>query len=185
MRDHIVRMAAYNEAMNVKLYDAAAQLVPHDLFDDRKAFFGSLFATLNHLLVGDTIWLMRFSTHPACHPALDVVRGQTAPTSLTAPLATDLPALAARRRNLDRTICAWSQQLSDADLDHVLCYANTKGIVSRKRFSSLVMHFFNHQTHHRGQASTLLTQSGVDIGVTDLLMLIPNEPEADPSPARP
>jgi len=177
MREHIVRMAAYNEVMNVKLYEAAAQLAPHDLFDDRKAFFGSLFATMNHLLVGDSIWLKRFSTHPACHPALDAIRQRQAPASLTAPLASDLPTLAALRRDLDRTIRAWADQLTDADLDHALCYSNTKGVVSRKRFSSLAMHFFNHQTHHRGQATTLLSQSGVDTGMTDLLMLIPNEPE--------
>ncbi|MEK7877983.1 MAG: DinB family protein, partial [Pseudomonadota bacterium] len=57
-------------------------------------------------------------------------------------------------------------------------YANMKGIVSNKRFSSLVMHFFNHQTHHRGQATTLLFQAGQDVGVTDLLAVIPNEGNA-------
>ncbi len=178
MCQHIVRMAAYNEAMNVKLYDAAAQLAPDALLADRRAFFGSLFATMNHLLVGDSIWLKRFSAHPACHLALDTIRGQPAPTTLTEPLAPDLAGLWTLRQELDRTIRAWTGQLTEADLDHVLLYGNTKGIVSRKRFSSLVMHFFNHQTHHRGQATTLLSQSGIDIGMTDLLMLIPNEPEA-------
>ena len=55
---------------------------------------------------------------------------------------------------------------------------DTKGIVGRRKFSSLVLHFFNHQTHHRGQATTLLFQAGQDVGVTDLLMLIPNEAAA-------
>ena len=61
------------------------------------------------------------------------------------------------------------------DLDHVLVYANTKGVAAQWNFFSLVMHFFNHQTHHRGQATTLLSQAGIDVGVTDLLMLIPND----------
>lgn len=39
-----------------------------------------------------------------------------------------------------------------------------KGVVSDKDFYSLVMHFFNHQTHHRGQVTTLLSQAGVDVG---------------------
>lgn len=182
MCDHIVRLAAYNEAMNVKLYHAAAQLAPEALCADRGAFFGSLFATMNHLLVGDSIWLKRFSTHPACHRALDAIRERPAPTTLTEPLAPDLARLWALRQELDRTIHAWADQLTEADLNHVLRYGNTKGVVSRKRFSSLVMHFFNHQTHHRGQATTLLSQSGIDIGMTDLLMLIPNEPEAHPDP---
>jgi uncharacterized damage-inducible protein DinB len=57
----------------------------------------------------------------------------------------------------------------------VLRYQNTKGVPANRRFSSLLQHFFNHQTHHRGQVSTLLSQAGVDIGVTDLLALIPDE----------
>jgi len=83
-----------------------------------------------------------------------------------------------RRRMLDAVIRRWAAELEDADLRHVLRYANTRGIVSQKRFSGLVTHFFNHQTHHRGQATTLLFQAGQDVGVTDLLALIPNEPEA-------
>lgn len=146
-----------------------------DLFADRKAFFGSLFATMNHIVVADTIWLKRFSAHPARQPALDAIRDAAAPGALNQLLADDLPSLLALRRGLDQTIQRWAADLTAADLEQPLSYANMKGVVSRKRFSSLIMHFFNHQTHHRGQATTLLSQSGIDIGVTDLLMLIPNE----------
>jgi uncharacterized damage-inducible protein DinB len=173
--EHIVLMAAYNEAMNEKLYAMAAQLPPEDLFKDRKAFFGSLFGTMNHLAVADTIWLKRFCSHPARQTALDAIRDSAAPTALNQPLADDLRGLQAVRRRLDQTIRRWAAELTAADLEHVLAYANTKGVVSNKRYASLIMHLFNHQTHHRGQATTLLSQSGVDIGVTDLLMLIPNE----------
>jgi uncharacterized damage-inducible protein DinB len=173
--DHIVRMAAYNEVMNAKLYSAAAQLSAEDLFADRKAYFGSLFGTMNHIAAADTIWLKRFCAHPARQPALDALRDAAAPAGLSQLLADDLPGLLALRRGLDQTIGRWAAELTAPDLDHVLAYANTKGVVSQKRYSSLIMHFFNHQTHHRGQATTLLSQSGVDIGVTDLLMLIPNE----------
>ncbi|MDJ0572597.1 MAG: DinB family protein [Pleurocapsa sp. MO_192.B19] len=38
-----------------------------------------------------------------------------------------------------------------------------------------MQHFFNHQTHHRGQVSTLINQQGIDLGVTDLLMIIPEQ----------
>lgn len=66
-------------------------------------------------------------------------------------------------------------QLSEGDLDYLLSYQNTKGIAANKRYSSLVLHFFNHQTHHRGQVTTLLSQAGVDVGVTDLLVQISEE----------
>ncbi|KAB0326219.1 damage-inducible protein DinB [Janthinobacterium sp. BJB301] len=173
--DHIVRMAAYNEVMNEKLYSAAGQLSQEELFADRKAFFGSLFGTMNHLVVADTIWLKRFCGHPARQPALDAIRAAAAPAALNQPQAEDLTGLLRLRHTLDQTIQRWAADLTPDDLEQPLGYANMKGMVSRKRYSSLIMHFFNHQTHHRGQATTLLSQSSIDIGATDLLMLIPNE----------
>ena len=53
-----------------------------------------------------------------------------------------------------------------------LSYKNMSGVDSSRNFGELILHFFNHQTHHRGQVSTLLSQHGIDIGVTDLLSLI-------------
>jgi uncharacterized damage-inducible protein DinB len=61
-------------------------------------------------------------------------------------------------------------------LNHALSYSNSQGVAANKEFFSLLMHFFNHQTHHRGQVSTLLSQAWVTVGVTDLLALIPNNP---------
>ncbi len=174
-RASLLLLAEYNAWMNLKLYDAAAQLPAQELSADRGAFFGSLLGTMNHIVAGDTIWLQRFATHPAQHAALDPVRALPAPAGLDAVFSSELAVLRAHRQLLDAVIRAWVAQLSDEDLDHVLAYGNTKGIHSTKRFGALVLHFFNHQTHHRGQASTLLTQAGVDIGVTDLLALIPNQ----------
>lgn len=173
-RAHFVLLAQYNEWMNAKLYDAAGLLAPDALAADRGAFFGSIIGTLNHIVAGDTIWLQRFAMHPARFDALQPLLEQPAPDALTAIYSNDLAELAARRKVLDAMIGQWVAALADADLEHVLAYKNTKGVPSQKRFGSLVLHFFNHQTHHRGQASTLLSQAGVDIGVTDLLVLIPN-----------
>jgi uncharacterized damage-inducible protein DinB len=172
---HVVLMAAYNEWMNAKLYAVAGKLPAAELAADRKAFFGSIIGTLNHLVVGDTIWLKRFATHPSNHAALDPIRALPAPAALNELLFTDFGNLLNHRKLLDGVINAWAAALTEEDLRHVLHYANTKGVAAQKRFSSLVAHFFNHQTHHRGQASTLLYQAGQDVGVTDLLALIPNE----------
>jgi uncharacterized damage-inducible protein DinB len=172
---HLRLMAEYNQWMNTKVYEAAQRLSHEELVADRQAFFGSLFGTLNHLCVSDTIWLKRFAAHPAQHPALNLVRPLLAPSALDQLLHTDLPALSQYRQSLDHTILAWAQALTEVDLNHVLHYTNTKGVVAHKAFFSLAVHFFNHQTHHRGQATTLLSQAGVDVGMTDLLALIPNE----------
>jgi uncharacterized damage-inducible protein DinB len=178
VRDHVVLMAAYNEWMNLRLYAAAGRLSSQDLLADRKAFFGSIMGTLNHIIVGDTLWLKRFAAHPANHIALDPIRQLPVPASLDQVLFADFVSLSNRRKMLDHVIKEWAGSLNQQDLEHVLRYANTKGVVSNKRFSSLVMHFFNHQTHHRGQATTLLSQAGQDVGVTDLLAVIPNEGNA-------
>ena len=174
-RAHVVLMAEYNEWMNAKLYDAAQRVPTDDLARDRGAFFGSIIGTLNHLVVTDTMWLKRFAAHPSNPKALEPVRALPQPTALNEIVFTTLAPLAQRRKVIDAAIKAWAAALTQADLDHVLDYANTKGIRSQKRFSSLVVHLFNHQTHHRGQATTLLFQAGQDVGVTDLLALIPNE----------
>ena len=172
-REDIVLLAQYNATMNRKLYDAAASLPADEVSADRGAFFGSLLGTLNHLLAGDTIWLTRFALHPSGFRALAALRETPAPGSLTHSFGDNLVALRAHRMRLDGVITALAQEASDADLAHILAYRNSRGTF-QKRFGGLLLHFFNHQTHHRGQASTLLSQAGVDIGVTDLLVLIPD-----------
>ncbi|WP_253443289.1 DinB family protein [Halomonas sp. Y3] len=175
LKNHFELLATYNQWMNSKVYAAAGQLSTTDLAKDRGAFFGSILGTLNHILVGDTIWLKRFATHPSCLNSLREVADLQSPTGLNQILFEGLGGLSERRIWLDRQIINWTAELSEGDLDFVLSYHNTKGISANKRYSSLVLHFFNHQTHHRGQVSTLLSQVGVDIGVTDLLAQIPEE----------
>ncbi|HEA51565.1 MAG TPA: hypothetical protein ENI00_04420 [Marinobacter antarcticus] len=98
------------------------------------------------------------------------------PSGLNQILFEDFAALSEHRLWLDIQIINWVRELTDSDLNLRFNYHNTKGVPSSKRFSSLVLHFFNHQTHHRGQVSALLSQAGEDIGVTDLLALIPEAP---------
>lgn len=171
---HVRLMAAYNAAMNERIYDAARALPPAELRADRKAFFGSILGTLNHLANGDLIWLKRFAGHAAQFPQLAAVRALPDPAALGALSFGDLDSLWERRRWLDAQIVAWTDALCEADLDQSVRYVNSRGAADKNLFS-LLMHFFNHQTHHRGQASTLLSQQGIDIGVTDLLALIADQ----------
>ena len=175
LRSYIVLMASYNQWMNAKVYEAAERLPPDELATNRKAFFGSLLGTLNHIVVADTIWLKRFATHPAKYEVLEPLRAMPAPTSLDQMLFSELAPMHKHREWLDKIIKEWAASLKDADLEHTLQYTNMKGITTHRNFAGLVLHFFNHQTHHRGQATTLLSQAGQDVGVTDLLMLIPDE----------
>ncbi len=173
--DHLQLMAAYNQWMNEKVYTAAAQMTEAQLKQDRQAFFPSIFATLMHLLVADSIWLRRFASNPQLSSTLaDILPGLAQPTCLDQQLYDDFAGMQQYRTWLDSHIVSWINQLNDADIDRPFSYSNMKGVVSTKNLYLVLGHFFNHQTHHRGQATTLLTQAGVDVGLTDLLVVIPN-----------
>lgn len=169
-----VLMAEYNQWMNTQIYTAAAQLPSAELVADKRAFFGSILGTLNHIAVGDTIWLRRFVNSNATSEMRPDIALLPMPTSLRDTIAPDLPALRAYRVLLDSLICQWARGLTINALSANLSYVNRVSEVRAQNLGAIVQHFFNHQTHHRGQVSTLLFQSGIDIGTTDLMALIPN-----------
>lgn len=175
LKSNFILMADYNLWMNQNIFDAASTLSSSALLEDRGAFFSSILGTLNHILIADTIWLKRFAEHPSQFKALDYVRELQSLRTLNSVLYTELDELLNTRTKIDITIQEFTHELTDDVLLSSLIYNNTKGEPFFKKLGYLIQHFFNHQTHHRGQISTLLSQSGVDLGITDLLFLIPNE----------
>ena len=167
-------LADYNQWMNCQLYDAAAKLPSRDLIADRGAFFGSVIDTLNHIYVGDLIWLQRFAGHPAQFSSLELVRNLPTPQALDSVVHSELKQLREARNALDDVIKAFVREPAESQFASALSYSNTRGIPFSKPLAYLIQHFFNHQTHHRGQITTLLNQFGVDAGTTDLLVLIPD-----------
>jgi uncharacterized damage-inducible protein DinB len=170
--EQIQLLARYNQTMNQKVYGTVAQLSPEELAVDRGAFFRSISGTLNHIYVADIIWLQRFAGHPADYGALLPITQLEKPDFLDKIPYADFLELSAARQTLDQTIWAWTQEITELDLPYLLSYHNMRGEPHRKKFGSLLLHLFNHQTHHRGQVTTLLSQLGLDVGVTDLLALI-------------
>lgn len=168
-----VLMSQYSRWMNRRIFEAAAKLDAAELMADKGAFFGSILGTLNHLAVGDTAWLHRFAQHPHRFEALADLSEFKRPTSLRQTIASDLAGLADYRLRLDELIAQWAAEIRPEHLAEAVSYNSMAGVSMRKDFGLLLQHFFNHQTHHRGQVTTLLYQSGVDVGVTDLLALIP------------
>jgi len=174
MLENFILFSNYNTEMNQRVYLAAQQLSREELLKNRSAYFGSVMGTLNHLLVADTLWLQRIAQHPAQFSSIAAARALPKPDALNQMLFAELPDWYARRTLLDQMIEALMRQVNSADLESILFYTRTEGMPANKRLKDIFLHFFNHQTHHRGQISTLLFQAGVDMGVTDLLSLIPN-----------
>lgn len=149
MQRHFQMFAAYNRWANSVLYDAAATLSPEELERDTGAFFGSLIATLNHILVGDRIWMKRFTGEGAAPASLDVI------------LHPALPALRVARQAEDERIIEWIDSMSQAAFAGRFTYtAITDMRTISQRLAPALAHFFNHQTHHRGQAHAILTMLG-------------------------
>ena len=143
-------MAAYNQQMNKQFYAACATLGNEELRADRGAFFKSVLGTLNHLLLVDRLWLGGFRKSPVAYGSLDEE------------LYSDFSELRTERERMDADIVTWADGLTMEQL----------GAPFNEHLSFptwlTVTHFFNHQTHHRGQLSALLGQCGLDYGVTDI-----------------
>ncbi|MES2952903.1 MAG: DinB family protein [Pseudomonadota bacterium] len=169
-------LGRYNQWFNTRLLDACEGLTDAERKLDRGAFFGSIHHTLNHLLVGDQIWLKRFRQCGLDHgwqaPGLtDAVLDLPQDAALNTVLFEDWSLLRAKRAQMDDGITQWLADMPDGFAQYTMRYANTKGVRREHPAWQAVTHFFNHQTHHRGQVTVLLVQAGVDPGTTDLIAL--------------
>jgi uncharacterized damage-inducible protein DinB len=166
-------MAQYNRWMNERLYDTCEQLGDAERKRDRSAFFGSIHNTLNHLVLADQGWLRRFAREGVAFTALpDTLFALPETYSLDLVLYDNWADLRAKRAQLDAAIEQWVTQMPPDFPMHTMHYANSKGVQRVHPAWQAITHFFNHQTHHRGQVTTLLMQAGVDPGVTDLIALV-------------
>ncbi|MGD9879927.1 MAG: DinB family protein [Reyranella sp.] len=148
--------ALYNRLANETLYEACAALSDEARRRNLGAFFGSVHGTLNHLVLGDRIWMTRFEG--GSHPSTD----------LGAILFEEFDALRAARATMDRRIEAFFAALPADFEKRELRYLNNSGFDTTDPASVILPHFFNHQTHHRGQVHTMLSQLGLDPRVLDL-----------------
>lgn len=160
-------MARYNAWQNTQLGEIVTRMDQAALNLDRKAFFGSILGTLNHLLWGDSLWMSRWHE--------DVQTPGTGIPQSTA-LTGSVHDWWVLRQRLDRQMSAWAAALGDAELKGDLSWYS--GAMERhvtRPMSVCVTHMFNHQTHHRGQVHAMLTAAGQKAPTTDLVFM-PEEP---------
>lgn len=153
-------LSAYNAWMNGRIYDLCAALPDEVRKKDLGAFFRSIHGTLNHILLADRVWMGRFT-------------GKTFKVhSLDQELYADFAELRQQRARTDGDIADWARALKPEDFAGELAYIGISNPQPRRAPVGLaIVHFFNHQTHHRGQVTTLLKQCGVDPDVTDLIAM--------------
>ncbi len=159
--EQFITLAAYNRWANDRLFAAAAALSPQQFTEDRGVFFRSMCGTLNHLLCADRIWLRRFTG------------AGDAPDRLDAVLFATFEPLRAAREAEDARLEAYVAALSEADLGATLRYSPiTQPGVIEGRLGPTLLHVFNHQTHHRGQAHAILTGFEMAGPSTDLVAFL-------------
>ena len=158
MKEHYAAFARYNTWANRRLYDAAAQLSDADYRADRGAFFKSMHGTLNHLLTADWVWMNRFTGQGPAPTRLDAIQHDT------------LPGLRRMREEEDRRIVGYVDGLGEAELSGTIRYRRVSSPDELEQaLAPALTHFFNHQTHHRGQAHSILCSFGRRDLVLDLL----------------
>ena len=161
LRQYCVLMAKYNQTANKTLFEVCDELPENELYADKSAFFISIHKTLNHVIVGDDIWMSRFKKEELPYNRLDIVPYET------------FEALQAGRFKRDaQFIQFFEKEADDAFFEGDFTFTSTMGDTFSKPVMQILAHFFNHQTHHRGQVHTLLTQSGVKTPVSDLPYLV-------------
>ena len=156
-------MAAYNAEMNRRLYAAASRLSDAERRRERGAFWGSLHGMFCHLLWGDRMWMSRFDGWAKPAHGIQESGGLIGP----------FDELTRERFAADERILAWAARVGDEWLAGELeWFSGALGRVVSKPKALLVVHFFNHQTHHRGQAHALITAAGERTGDTDLFAIV-------------
>jgi len=146
MKQHFTMFAAYNQWANRRVYEAAAALSQDDRERNLGVFFKSLLGTLNHILVADRIWMKRFTG------------GGEAPATLDTIVHRDFDKLRKARDVEDQRIVDWIADLTDEALNGRFTYITVTDMRTvSQRLAPALAHFFNHQTHHRGQVHAALT----------------------------
>jgi uncharacterized damage-inducible protein DinB len=143
---------------------------------DLGAFFGSVHGTLNHLLWADRAWMLRFTGDEFRYRSRDAAGHVIEHAPYGRDLYADFSIQLDERKRTDRDISAWVQGLSDVELNANISYKNVAGQTFENPLWWSLSHLFNHQTHHRGQVTTLLKQLGYDSGVTDLGAFMREQP---------
>lgn len=167
-------LAVYNKVINEKIYTACEKISDDYRKKDCGAFFESIHNSLNHLVLADKIWLNRFSKQNVNFSSLteEILEIKGGFTSLNDVLFDDFEELKIHRFKMDLAIENWSKELTEEFLASTMHYNNIKGVKREHATWKALSHFFNHQTHHRGQVTTLLSQFNIDYGITDLIALV-------------
>jgi uncharacterized damage-inducible protein DinB len=165
-------LSGYNRWMNDKLYACAATLDDAERKLDRGAFFGSIHHTLEHILLADRFWLSWLTGDSERFVPRDAGGNMIAGAGPGQEVYADFDVLRSDRARVDADLIAWTESLDDAALHRTIEFTMRSMGAMRNPMWWAAGHMFNHQTHHRGQVTTLLVQAGINPGITDFFVYL-------------
>jgi uncharacterized damage-inducible protein DinB len=168
--DTIKLLARYNAHANTEMGRVVAQLSDEEWNRSRGGYFPSIRSLCSHLFVSDLAWLRRFATlRPFDYAHHAIFQRNPAWGELLFPSFHDYET---DRKGLDDGLTRFAGEVTPEDLTKRLRYKNFKGIDQERDVAGLIMHMFNHQTHHRGMISLYLDLAGKENDFSNLFVLV-------------
>lgn len=165
-------MSMYNQRINEQLINCCSTLSDQQLRQENNSFFPNIIAYWNHILFGDLIMLSRLAANNIGGLSVDDLSEFPIPKSARDIYYHDFAGVVSLRRKLDLLLNHYCAKLTDKECDMFICYTSSEGQVIDKAVADVTQHLFNHQTHHRGQLTCVLSQLGVDYGCMDLPVIV-------------
>ena len=175
-------MSLYNQRINTQLMECCLALPSSTLEKNTHFFFTDIVSYWNHLLFGDLILLRRLALNNVAQLSLDDFVDFPSPCSPTDIYSKNVVEIAALRKQLDELIIVYCGSLTDEECEQFISYTTTEGEQITKAVADVIQHIFNHQTHHRGQLTCVLSQFGVDYGCMDLPVIVAEGSRSEFSP---
>lgn len=166
-------LALYNQRMNTQLLAVCNQLTHEQLHQNTDSFFPSVMAHWNHILFGDLIMLQRLIANELVSVETSVLKKLPTAKKVTDTFATNLDELVQLRELVDSVYIDMTNNFTADSCKEIVRYKTTEGQVIKRTVGEFCQHIFNHQTHHKGQLTCLLSQFGLDFGCTDLPIIVP------------
>ncbi|PSW10764.1 damage-inducible protein DinB [Photobacterium sanctipauli] len=165
-------MALYNQRMNNQLMDVCESLTDEQLHAETHSFFSSVMSYWNHILFGDLIMLRRLIDNNIAQIEPVLLSQLPVATAVNETFVSNLKELKSLRQLVDSIYVEFTKSLHPNTCRQVVRYTTTEGGVLERNVAEFCQHIFNHQTHHRGQLTCVLSQFGLDFGCTDLPVIV-------------
>ena len=163
MKNLFQAFARYNGSVNQSVSELLEPLKKEQIMMETKAYYPSIFETLLHNLIADLNWLRRYRDALKENKALNSDKPLSLEEkSLRVEFESDYKRYFQYRKQVDELMIQFVNELEERQMDSTIRYKNYKGEEIEKELWKTFLHWFNHQTHHRGQVSVLLDLIGID-----------------------